>query len=168
LSGLHIEDQVFPKRCGHLDGKALIPAEDMVKKVEIAVKAALECSDGEFIICARTDAAGFEGVQETIRRSKMYIDAGADMIFPEGLQSREDFELVAKELRGYGKKGGPFLLANMTEYGKTPYISLEEFSKMGYHCVIYPVSTLRIAMKAVDLFLKDLKTLGTQESLLDK
>ncbi len=138
----------------------------MAKKVEIAVKAALECSDGEFIICARTDAAGVEGVQETIRRSKMYIDAGADMIFPEGLQSREDFELVAKELRGYGKKGGPFLLANMTEYGKTPYISLEEFGKMGYHCVIYPVSTLRIAMKAVDLFLKDLKSLGTQESLL--
>lgn len=167
-AGLHIEDQVFPKRCGHLDGKALIPAEDMAKKIEIAVQAAQECSDGAFVICARTDAAGVDGVEETIRRSKLYIDAGADMIFPEGLKSREDFELVAKELTGYGKKGGPFLLANMTEFGKTPYISLEEFAKMGYHCVIYPVSTLRIAMKAIDNFLKDLKSLGTQGPLIDK
>lgn len=165
---MHLEDQVFPKRCGHLDGKALIPAEDMAKKIEIAVQAAQECSDGAFVICARTDAAGVYGVDETIKRSKLYIDAGADMIFPEGLQTREDFERVAKELTGYGKKGGPFLLANMTEFGKTPYISLEEFAKMGYHCVIYPVSTLRVAMKAIDCFLKDLKNLGTQGALLDQ
>jgi methylisocitrate lyase len=167
-SGLHIEDQVFPKRCGHLDGKGLIPAEDMVKKVEIAVKASKECSDGEFIICARTDAAGVTGIEDCIKRSKMYIDAGADMIFPEGLKSKEEFVLVAKELRGYGPKGGPFLLANMTEFGKTPYISLKEFGEMGYHCVIFPVSTLRIAMKAIEFFLKELKETGTQAGQVEK
>jgi methylisocitrate lyase len=165
-SGLHLEDQVFPKRCGHLDGKELISAEDMVKKVEIAVKASQECSDGEFVICARTDARGVSGIDETIRRAKLYIDAGADMIFPEGLISKEEFEKVSKALTGYGKKGGPFLLANMTEFGKTPFIPLPEFEKMGYHCVIFPVTTLRVASKAVDLFLKDLKKNGSAEGSL--
>ena len=79
------------------------------------------------------------------------------MIFPEGLASSEEFEYVGKHLKGYGKKGGPFLLANMTEFGKTPYIHVDDFYKWGYTCVIYPVSTLRVANKAVDLFLKDLK-----------
>lgn len=165
-AALHLEDQVFPKRCGHLDGKTLISAEDMAKKIEIAVKASQECSDGEFVICARTDARGVFGIEETIRRSKLYIDAGADMIFPEGLADKDEFELVAKELTGYGKKGGPFLLANMTEFGKTPIINLSEFIKMGYHCVIYPVSTLRVASKAVDDFLKDLKASGDVNSSL--
>jgi len=91
-SGLHLEDQVFPKRCGHLDGKALISAEDFSKKVSIAVKASEECSGGEFIICARTDARSVEGLEAVIKRSKMYIDAGADMIFPEGLNTAEEFE----------------------------------------------------------------------------
>eukprot|EP01017_Pseudomicrothorax_dubius_P031142 TRINITY_DN3949_c0_g4_i2.p1 TRINITY_DN3949_c0_g4~~TRINITY_DN3949_c0_g4_i2.p1 ORF type:complete len:254 (-),score=76.66 TRINITY_DN3949_c0_g4_i2:62-823(-) len=145
-AALHIEDQVFPKRCGHLDGKALIPAEDMIKKIEIAVNASRQCSNGEFIICARTDARGVIGIEETIRRAKLYVDAGADMIFPEGLASKEEFALVAKELKQYGSRGGPFLLANMTEFGKTPYISLEEFETMGYNCVIYPVSTLRLSL----------------------
>jgi len=167
-SALHLEDQVFPKRCGHLDGKTLIPAEDMAKKIEIAVKASEECSNGEFIICARTDARGVYGLDETIRRSKMYIDAGADMIFPEGLANKEEFEIVAKELKGYGKKGGPFLLANMTEFGKTPIINISEFEKMGYNCVIFPVSTLRIAMKGVTDFLKDLKKSGDVNNSLDK
>jgi len=162
-SGLHIEDQVFPKRCGHLDGKELVSVQDFAKKVEIAAKASLECSQGEFIICARTDARGVYGIDETIKRAKTYIDAGADMIFPEGLISAEEFAFVAKELKGYGKKGGPFLLANMTEFGKTPYISLKEFEKMGYNLVIYPVSTQRIAMKAIDSFLKNLKEFGTAE-----
>jgi methylisocitrate lyase len=162
-SGLHIEDQVFPKRCGHLDGKALISREDMATKVSIAARASREVSGGEFVICARTDAAGVIGLDETIARSKLFIEAGADMIFPEGLNSEDDFARVAKELKGYGKKGGPFLLANMTEFGKTPYITLEKFKQMGYHCVIYPVSTFRIANKAIDSFLKDLKQKGTQK-----
>jgi len=167
-SGLHIEDQVFPKRCGHLDGKNLISREDMVKKVEIAARASQECSGGEFIICARTDAKGVLGIEETIARAKLYVDAGADMIFPEGLESKEEFAQVAQALKGYGKKGGPFLLANMTEFGKTPYISLQEFKELGYHCVIFPVSTLRIANQAIDLFLTDLKSKGTQKDFVDK
>lgn len=159
---------MFPKRCGHLDGKALVSAEDFAKKVSIAVKASQECSNGEFVICARTDARSVEGLEAVIKRSKMYIDAGADMIFPEGLNSKEEFEQVAKELKGYGKKGGPFLLANMTEFGKTPYIGIEEFKQWGYNCVIYPVSTLRIANAAIDNFLKDLKQQGSQVNSVEK
>mgnify|MGYP000922428662 CR=1 FL=1 len=171
-SGCHIEDQVFPKRCGHLDGKTLISREDMMKKIEIAAQASIECSGGEFIICARTDARGVNGIEETITRSKLYIDAGADMIFPEGLESAEEFAHVAQALKGYGpkvrwrilgliQKGGPFLLANMTEFGKTPYLTVDEFASMGYSCVIYPVSTFRIANQAVNNFLADLKAKGT-------
>lgn len=167
-SGLHLEDQVFPKRCGHLDGKSLISAADMCTKVSIAAEASKRCSNGDFVVCARTDAAGVYGIDETISRSKLYINAGADMIFPEGLHSVEEFERVARELKGYGKKGGPFLLANMTEFGKSPYISAEDYKKMGYHCIIYPVSTFRIANKAIDTFLKDLKEKGHQKDSVEK
>lgn len=167
-SGLHIEDQVFPKRCGHLDGKNLISREDMAKKVHIAAEASKFISNGEFIICARTDAAGVIGLEETIIRSKLYIDAGADMIFPEGLNTEKEFAEVAKELKGYGKKGRTFLLANMTEFGKTPYIGVQEFKKMGYDCVIYPVSTFRVANQAIELFLKDLKEKGSQVDQVPK
>lgn len=120
----------------------------MQKKIEIGVQARNECSNGDFIICARTDAKGVEGFQATIDRSKAYIDAGADMIFPEGLSSLEEFEIVAKELKSH--KPDVFLLANMTEFGKTPIIKFEDFEKVGYSCVIYPVSTLRVAMQAVN------------------
>ena len=161
-SGLHIEDQVFPKRCGHLDGKALVPREDMARKVELAAQASAQCSGRQFVICARTDAAGVLGLEETIARAKLYVDAGADMIFPEGLASEADFARVAQALRGYGQGDGPFLLANMTEFGKTPYISLERFRELGYHCVIYPVSTFRVANRAVDRFLKQLRADGSQ------
>jgi methylisocitrate lyase len=103
-----------------------------------------------------------------IQRSKAYIDAGADMIFPEGLNSADEFRIVAQQLKGYGPKGGPFLLANMTEFGKTPYIPLNDFKDWGYNCVIYPVSTLRIANKAIDSFLKDLKKDGSQVNSVEK
>ena len=132
-----MEDQVFPKRCGHLDGKNLIPTEEMAKKIEIAVDASKKCSNGAFIICARTDAKGKEKKPvtpikfikplETIKRSKRYIDAGADMIFPEGLSNLEEFKLIADEFKNNGPKRGPYLFANMTEFGKTEYISLEDF-----------------------------------------
>lgn len=89
---MHLEDQIFPKRCGHLDGKSLLPAEDFAKKIKIACQASLECSNGEFIICARTDARSVEGLDAVIKRAKMYIDAGADMIFPEGLETPEEFQ----------------------------------------------------------------------------
>ncbi|KAL4446531.1 hypothetical protein ABPG74_005469 [Tetrahymena malaccensis] len=162
-SGLHIEDQVFPKRCGHLDGKALVPKDDFAKKVQIAVDASKKCSDGEFVICARTDARSVEGLDAVIDRSKAYIDAGADMIFPEGLNTAEEFKIVGQALKGYGPKGGPFLLANMTEFGKTPYIHVNDFKSWGYNIVIYPVSSLRVAMKAVDDLFKQLAADGSQE-----
>ena len=146
-AGLHLEDQQFPKRCGHLDGKSLIPVEDMVKKIEICADTRDKCSNGDFIICARTDARGVEGIEWTVKRSLAYIDAGADMIFPEGLENLHEFEFVAKELRKH--KPEVFLLANMTEFGKTPLINFKEFERIGYSCVIYPVSTLRVAMGAV-------------------
>jgi len=107
-----------------------------------------------------------EGIQSTIDRSKAYIDAGADMIFPEGLASVEEFDHVAQELKKH--KSDVFLLANMTEFGKTPIINISDFSKMGYSCVIYPVSTLRIAMQAVDKFLADLQDKGDVNNSLDK
>ena len=126
----------------------------MSKKVSICCQARDDCSNGDFIICARTDAKGVDGIQATIDRSKAYIDSGADMIFPEGLTSLEEFEHVAKELKKH--KPDVFLLANMTEFGKTPIIKFEDFERIGYSCVIYPVSTLRVAMQAVNNFLKDL------------
>ena len=165
-AGLHIEDQVFPKRCGHLDGKNLISTDDMNHKIRISAKARDECSNGEFIICARTDAKEAEDFDSALKRASSYVKNGADMIFPEGLESIEEFEKFSKLL----KKEHPdvFLLANMTEFGKTPYIPFETFKGLGYDCVIYPVSTLRIAMKAIDLFLDDLLKHGTVENSLDK
>lgn len=165
-AGLHIEDQVFPKRCGHLDGKALISIEDMKHKIRIAAQARDECSGGDFVICARTDARGVYGMEEALTRAGKYIEAGADMIFPEGLTSEEEFKHFSSELR----KSYPntYLLANMTEFGKTPYIPFKTFASLGYNIVIYPVSTLRIAMKAVSDFIDDLSENGTVENSLSK
>eukprot|EP00656_Telonema_subtile_P031651 TRINITY_DN3461_c0_g1_i2.p1 TRINITY_DN3461_c0_g1~~TRINITY_DN3461_c0_g1_i2.p1 ORF type:complete len:261 (+),score=69.87 TRINITY_DN3461_c0_g1_i2:203-985(+) len=147
-SGMHIEDQVFPKRCGHLDGKSLVPVEQFAQKVQRAAAARDACSDGQFIVCARTDARSVEGLDAVVERAKVYVDSGADMIFPEGLHTAEEFQYVADALKGYGGAknaaacGGPYLLANMTEFGKTPIINHAEFERMGYHCVIYPVLSL--------------------------
>ena len=155
---------MFPKRCGHLDGKELVATEVFVDKLKLCVQASKEVSDGAFMICARTDAKGVYGLEETIKRSKAYIDAGADMKFPEGLSSKEEFAQVAKELKSHKKD--ILLLANMTEFGKTPYLNFKEFEEMGYNCVIYPVSTFRVAMKAVEGFLMELKAEGTAEGQL--
>lgn len=111
-SGLHIEDQVFPKRCGHLGGKQLISTQQMVDKIKIARETSVKVSNGEFVICARTDAKGVIGLEQCINRSKAYIDAGADMIFPEGLDTADEFKIVAQALRNHKKD--IFLLANMT------------------------------------------------------
>lgn len=162
-AGLHIEDQVFPKRCGHLDGKALVPVEHMVEKITRAADARDACSDGAFIVCARTDAAGVDGLDAAITRAKAYLDAGADMIFPEGLKSEEDFAAVAEALR----PKGALLLANMTEFGKTPVMPLKRFESMGYHCVIHPVSTLRSAMGEAQRMLAALKRDGDVSASLD-
>jgi len=135
-AGLHIEDQVFPKRCGHLDGKQLVPTADFALKIQAAAEARDEEAEeegqggrekeGGMVICARTDARSVEGIEKVIERAKQYVDAGADMIFPEGLYTAAEFLKVSKALRGYNgvnEGEGPFLLANLTEFGKTPLLS---------------------------------------------
>ncbi len=173
-AGLHLEDQEFPKRCGHLDGKALIPTDHMVEKVQWAARARDELGNG-FVLCARTDARGVDGLDAAIDRAAAYVHAGADMIFPEGLSSEKEFEQFAAALRGLrtSTRSGPgalpgkvYLLANMTEFGKTPMIPLARFAAMGYSCVIYPVTLLRVAMGAVTKALETLKAQGTAEALL--
>jgi methylisocitrate lyase len=165
-AGLHIEDQVFPKRCGHLDGKKLIPFDHACEKVTAAAKAAreLQGSFAGFVICARTDARGVDGFDAAVDRAAAYVKAGADMIFPEGLASEDEFAKFAAAMRG--KAPACRLLANMTEFGKTPMITAERFAKIGYQCVIYPVTLLRIAMGAVSKALATLKEQGTAEPLL--
>ena len=171
-AGLHLEDQVFPKRCGHLDGKALLPVEQAASKVAWAAKAARQSVDPAFVVCARTDAAGVEGLDAAIGRARAYAEAGAAMIFPEGLKSEEEFGRFAEAIKGKpvadarGSLNAPYLLANMTEFGKTPMISLERFGALGYDLVIYPVSTLRLAMGAIVPALAELRERGTLEGRL--
>src|SRR5262245_9977230 len=168
-AGLHLEDQKFPKRCGHLDGKELVPTDHMIEKVQWAVKAAHDIGAGEFLVCARTDARGVEGFEQAVNRGAAYTRAGADMIFPEGLATEEEFKNFAQAMqrvKGPNPRGGPYLLANMTEFGKTPIIPLSRFEQMGYSCVIFPVSLLRVAMGAVTRALEQLKKDGSVEQLL--
>ncbi len=155
-AAVHIEDQVLPKKCGHLNNKMLIPAAAMAGKVAAAVKARTHLK-----IVARTDAFAVEGLPGLLDRAKRYLDAGADAIFPEALTSVEALETVAKSLNCP-------LLANMTEFGKTPYLSAEEFEQMGYKMVIWPVSSLRIAAGAVEAFYRQLAADGSAEPQLDK
>lgn len=164
-AGLHLEDQVFPKRCGHLDGKALIPVEQAASKIAWAAKSAADCSGGEFIVCARTDAKGVEGFDAAVGRAKAYVEAGATMIFPEGLSTADEFGRFAQAMEPL-KDRRPYLLANMTEFGKTEMIPLSRFGELGYDIVIYPVSTLRVAMGAVTRMLAELRETGTLEGQL--
>jgi methylisocitrate lyase len=158
-AGLHIEDQVSEKRCGHLADKELIGADDMCLKIAAAVEAR---TDPDFVIIARTDAIGPEGYDAGLQRTHDYARAGADVIFIEALTSREDFERYAKDAPDVP------LLANMTEFGRTPLISAQEFEAMGYAAVIFPVTLLRIALKAIDDCLAHLKARGTQDGLLER
>lgn len=155
-AAVHIEDQEFPKRCGHLDGKTLVPVEEMVGKVRAAVEAR---SDPNFRIIARCDAKAVEGLEAAIERMQRYVDAGADIIFPEALQSEEEFRAVSEVI-------DIPLFANMTDFGKTPYISAQQFEDWGFKIVIFPVSALRIANQAVLEFFKALRETGTQEAHL--
>jgi methylisocitrate lyase len=158
VSGLHLEDQEFPKRCGHLSGKKLVPLEEMCEKVAAAAAAK---TSPDFLLIARTDARGVTGYDDAVRRADAYLKAGADGIFPEALQSREEFTRFAKDVP-------TILLANMTEFGQTPYLTIDEFAAMGYKIVIFPVTLQRIAMKAVQNALRTLKTQRTQKPLLDQ
>lgn len=157
VSAIHVEDQVFPKRCGHLDGKRLVSVQEMCDKIEAAREA--KTSD-DFLLLARTDARSVEGYDEAVRRAHAYLGAGADGIFPEALQTEEEFGRFAKDV-------DTILLANMTEFGKTQYLSAEQFGTLGYNIVIYPVTLQRLVMKTVEDALRTIKTTGTQESLVD-
>jgi methylisocitrate lyase len=158
VCAVHLEDQVNPKRCGHLDNKQIISCEEMVKKVK---SAALSRRDKDFVIIARTDARASEGLDKAISRAKSYIDAGADMIFPEAMENEKEFETFRKEIKVP-------LLANMTEFGKSKLLSTNTLESLGYNLVIYPVTTLRLALKAVEDGLKEIASKGTQQDLLDK
>ncbi len=158
LAGLHLEDQVAPKRCGHLDGKQIIAPLEMAKKLRAAVRAR---PDPDFFLIARTDARSVYGLQDAIDRANRYLDAGADAIFPESLQSADEFAEFAAKVRAP-------LLANMTEFGKTPYLSVEEFAALGYAMVIFPMTAFRVMMKAAEAVYTELKRKGTQAALLDR
>ncbi len=154
-AAIHIEDQVMPKRCGHLEGKEVVELDEMVKKLV----SAKESADGDLLLIARTDARAVEGLDSAIERAKVYVKAGADILFPEALESRAEFE----EFR---RKTKASLLANMTEFGKTPYLSVSDFHEMGYDIVIFPMTLLRTMLKAVKVALAELKRSGTQKGLL--
>ena len=158
LTGVHLEDQIERKRCGHLDNKELISTEAMVSKIKECIAAK---KDQNFKIIARSDAKSVEGIDKMIDRCKAYIDAGAEIIFPEALQDEKDFEKVRKELSVY-------LLANMTEFGKSKLFNYKELENLGYNIVIYPVTTQRLAMKNVEDGLRDIYANGHQNNIIDK
>lgn len=155
-TAIHIEDQVNPKRCGHLDGKELIPREQMINKIRAAVNAKI---DSNFLIIARTDAKSVEGIESAIERAKAYIDAGADAIFPEALHNEREMEIFRKAI-------SVPLVSNMTEFGKTEILSLKQINNLGYNMVIYPVTMQRLAMKAVEDGLDSLKAYGSQHEVI--
>jgi methylisocitrate lyase len=157
LAGLHLEDQQLPKRCGHLSGKALVSREEMAAKLKAAVAAR---RDPDFVIVARTDARGVEGMDGAIERARAYRDAGADAIFPEALESRDEFARFAEAI------DAP-LVANMTEFGRSPLLSLEELGELGYAAVLFPVTLLRVAMKSAETALAEIFARGTQRNLLE-
>ena len=158
LAGCHIEDQEFPKRCGHLAGKDLVDIDEMVGKIAAAVNAR---RDPNFLIIARADGRAVEGFEPTVKRARRYVEAGADAIFPEALQSADEFRDFAKEIKAP-------LLANITEFGKSPLLSFQELSDIGYKLVIFPMSAFRVSMKATEEFLRDLRKRGTQSDWIDK
>lgn len=158
VAGIHLEDQVLPKKCGHLDGKELIPAQAMAEKLRAACAAR---SDKDFLIIARTDARGVTSFDDAVDRAKRYLDAGADAIFPEAMASADELAKFAAAVKAP-------LLANMTEFGKTPLLPLADLERLGYRMVIYPQTALRVAFGAITSMLSDLKRAGDQNGWLDR
>lgn len=156
-AAIQLEDQQLPKRCGHLSGKSLVESATMCAKLRAAVAAK---SDPSLVIIARTDARGVTGMVDAIERAKQYLDAGADWIFPEALESKEEFEQFSQAIEAP-------LVANMTEFGKSPLLTLEELAELGYSAVLYPVTLLRVALKASEAALNLIAADGTQADLLD-
>jgi methylisocitrate lyase len=153
---VHLEDQILPKKCGHLNGKSLVSPSDMAAKVAAAAKARRD-----MVIIARTDAVGVDGFDAAVDRAKLYVEAGADAIFPEGLTNREMFEKFHAAMPDVP------LLANMTEFGKTPFFTAQEFEQMGYKLVIWPVSSLRVANKAQADLYASIKVNGGTHKMID-
>lgn len=156
-AAIQLEDQRLPKRCGHLSGKSLVPVEEMCAKIRAAAAAR---RGGDVVIIARTDARGVEDLDAAIQRARRYVESGADWIFPEALADDTEFERFGREL-------DVPLMANMTEFGKSPLLPVSRLAEMGYAAVLYPVTLLRVAMKAVEAALAMLATEGTQQELLD-
>ncbi|RFB31505.1 methylisocitrate lyase [Brevibacillus sp. VP] len=154
VAAVQLEDQQLPKKCGHLNGKKLVTTEEMAQKI-IAIKKVAPT----LVLVARTDARSVEGLDAAIERARSYVEAGADAIFPEALESAEEFRMFAQRI-------SVPLLANMTEFGKTPYYTAEEFAKLGYRMVIYPVTSLRVAAKAYERVFQVIKEQGTQKGEL--
>ena len=158
ITAVHIEDQIERKRCGHLDNKELISVEKMISKIKECVNSK---KDNNFKIIARSDANSVEGLDKMIDRCKAYVDAGAEVVFPEALKDEKDFDKVRKSLKCY-------LLANMTEFGKSKLLNYKELENLGYNIVIYPVTTQRLAMKSVEDGLRVIFSDGHQNNIIDK
>ena len=152
VAGIHLEDQALPKRCGHLSGKSLIHPEEMAAKIRAAVASKGNC---DFVIIARTDARGVEGFDATVARAKLYVEAGADVIFPEALETMQEFE-------GFARAVPVPLLANMTEFGKSPLLSVGELGELGYKMILFPLTAFRSAMRAAEDTLIALQEHGHQ------
>lgn len=155
VAAVQIEDQQLPKKCGHLNGKTLVSTEEMVQKIRVIKEVA-----PSLVVVARTDAKGVEGIEAAIKRAKQYVAAGADAIFPEALTTEAEFRQVSEAI------DAP-LLANMTEFGRTPYFTADQFAAWGYRMVIYPVTSLRVAAKAYERVFTDIYEKGTQKDALD-
>jgi len=158
VAGIHVEDQILPKRCGHLSGKNLVETSVMVAKIRAGVSAK---RDPDFLLIARTDARGVSGFDDAVKRAHAYRAAGADAIFPEALRSLDEFAAFAKAVPGP-------LLANMTEFGKSPLHEAKQLEAIGYRLILFPVSSLRIAMKAVEELFSELQKSGTQKHLVNR
>ena len=156
-AAIQLEDQQLPKRCGHLSGKSLVPVDEMCRKIKAATAAR---NDPNLVIIARTDARGVHDMADAMDRAQRYIEAGADWIFPEALETEEEFAAFAKSINAP-------LVANMTEFGKSPLLTYEELAQLGYAAILYPVTLLRVAMKASEAALGLLAADGTQRELLD-
>jgi 2,3-dimethylmalate lyase len=157
-AALHIEDQVFPKRCGHLDGKQVVPIEEMVIKLRAAVEAR---TDEDFVLIARTDALAVTGLDDTLRRCHAYIEAGADVLFVEALRSQEDIEHLVRDVHVP-------LLYNFVEHGKSPLLPVDELQRLGFKVVIFPGSIMLAVLPLVRQILGEIKQRGTTDALLDR
>ena len=155
VAAIQIEDQLFPKRCGHLEGKEIIDSNEFVKKIYAA-----KSVSKDMLVIARTDAKAVEGIDSAIERAKLYKDAGADIIFPEALETEEEFKFFAESVNGD-------MLANMTEFGKTPYYPAEKFADMGYKIIIFPVSGLRTALNAISTLFDEIMETGSQVKFVE-